>query len=431
MKKFNYLIKNQIEKYLQNQNFIIFSIFKYTSQILFFITSLLIAKSLSPEKFGVYSLSVMVIFFLISLIISAPQTPFVINANKELKKSKKVNNSFTVQQLLFAGSILISIIIFIIFKKIIIDFAYISQKEYLFLILAYSGIGIKILIASILLGLDEKKANAYYEFCREIILLILIIIIYFLFEVNLSIIFTFYFLSSVVATILFLKKIPCDKVLPLKFDKRICTNILTQTSWIMLGGIAFYLTNWGDIFILRIFVSLEEIGIYNFAYQFFKGFLLMVLTINTYFTPFISQNINNKEKIESYLYEKRPKITIFVSILIIISIVLVGPFISILYGEDYINSILVTRILLIGAFFLLLQSFYTPILYSLGKYKAVQLIIILQVTSNILLDIILIKSYGIYGAAIATTLAYLISLIGYFMMMRKVLLKFRLPNLQE
>ena len=94
---------------------------------------LAIAKTLSPEGFGSYSLSMMIVFFFTSAFIASSQTPFVVCANEEFKKTKKINKSFSVQLLFLFTSIVFFIILTFIFSDYITNFAKISKDNLKFL----------------------------------------------------------------------------------------------------------------------------------------------------------------------------------------------------------------------------------------------------------------------------------------------------------
>jgi len=77
-----------------------------------------------------------------------------------------------------------------------------------------------------------------------------------------------------------------------------------------------------------------------------------------------------------------------------------------LYKGRYGDSVLIFRILVIGALFALYSLFYAPIFDSLERYKFTQSLISVCVVFNLVLDYILVGRIGFMGAAIATSTTY-------------------------
>ena len=186
----------------------------------------------------------------------------------------------------------------------------------------------------------------------------------------------------------------------------------------MMGLTAVYFINWGDNLVLRYFVSMEDIGVYNLGYQIFKGLIGVTFILNSYFLPFIAQNIDDKGKMKDYLYVKRPKIVIGGTLGIIIIYIMTPYVFNLIYGAVYGESVIVLRILLVGLIFNLYLVFYIPLFNSARKYKFIQTVNVIQVVLNICLDIIFVPEMGIEGAAIGTTIACFITIIFYEMYFR-------------
>ena len=137
----------------------------------------------------------------------------------------------------------------------------------------------------------------------------------------------------------------------------------------------------------------------------------MTLILDVYFLPFISKNIDNKGMMKHYLYVKRPKIML-AGTLAIILIFLAIPFIfNFIYGNTYNGSVITLIVLLIGLFFRFYSAFYIPLFNSLNKYKFMQIVNTMQIVFNLALDFLLVPLFGIVGAAIATTLSYILRFI--------------------
>jgi O-antigen/teichoic acid export membrane protein len=163
--------------------------------------------------------------------------------------------------------------------------------------------------------------------------------------------------------------------------------------------------------VLRNFVTLKEIGTYNVAYQIFKGLIGAIFIINTYFLPSVTKNINNKDSICNYLYNKRIKIFLVGLLGMFFLLLASPPLFNFFYKDDYPESATIFQILLLGLIPFLYSTFYLPIFNSLKKYKFVQITNLSQVIINLILSSTLVYFYGLIGAAVGTIISYILRAI--------------------
>jgi len=407
------MIKKFKRQLNQSKTFILFASFKFVGEGLVFILPLILANFLSPAEFGSFSLSMMIAFFCSTILLTSSQTPFIVLAGEEFKRDGSIKKSFTIQILFFTISIFSFLLLATIFNKFLLEFAQITNGQLFFLGIAYSGICIRVTVANIFLALNLRTENSIYEFLTGLISIFLVFAVYAWYVIDFESIFAIYFISSIFSTLLMLKKIDFSRILPLTFDIAIFKETFSWTKWQIMGLTAVYFINWGDNLVLRYFVSMEEIGVYNLGYQIFKGLIGVTFIVNSYFLPFIIQNIGDKEKIQNYLYIKRPKIMLVGTFGIIFIFIVAPPIFDFVYMDTYKESVTVLRILLIGCIIALYQVFYIPLINSLKKYKFAHVTNIIHVVLNILFNIVLVQKYGIYGVAVGTVLAYGITLAIY------------------
>lgn len=412
-----------ISQLKQGKKFLSFMGFKTLAQVLIFIIPLIVAKFLSPDLFGSFSLFKMLLFFGSTLFIGPILTPFNIESNKEYAQTKKANTTFTSALIYTLCSLAVFLTVFALFGKELIQFTGLNYEEYKWVfIFAFLGLFTKNFFGAFFMGQDNKKAHVLVEVMYGIGLLVYLFIILQVGLFNLYNILWAYAVAAVLVIIISVPLINYDRIFPLKFSRKNLKTLTHFAGWVMLGYTSSYFINWGDNLVLKYFVSLEEIGVYNLAYQFFKGFIMVSLMINTYFTPFVSQNIGNKEKLRNYYYNKRPKILLFAVIALFLASILIYNLINLLYIE-YIESILIVNLLSLGALCAFYYSFLIPIFNSSGFYKVTQLLLIFQILINLVLDIFLIPLLGILGAAIATTVAYFIFTVLYVVYFRAKIIK--------
>ncbi|MDD5134303.1 MAG: polysaccharide biosynthesis C-terminal domain-containing protein, partial [Phycisphaerae bacterium] len=298
-----------------------------------------------------------------------------------------------------------------VFRGAIKWFAAISATDIVYIALGYTGLSLKLFFGTLFMGMGQKIKNALIEVVFGVSSVLLIIVFWRLDWINLRSVLLIYLLSAIVVIIISIFMLDIKLLLPIQFDRKHFLEMFHSIKWLIFGAFSVYLVNSGDNFVLRFFVPLDKIGVYNFAYQFFKGVLALVFILGNYFLPFISENIENSEKMREFYYKKRPKIFIL-AFAAIGSVFALGPYlINQIYQNSYQGWVPVFRILLAGAVFVLYFSLQCPILKALKKYRLISIMAIVQVVINIGLDVILVWRIGILGTAIATTFACLCSTV--------------------
>jgi len=399
-----------IHKLTQNikegKNFIKFGLINVFGQFFGLVLSLILAKFLNPAGFGAYSLSFMIIALFSALLINSSQTPFIIHANQENKKTGKINNSFSSQLVFFGISVILFVLIVLLFSSQLSLFAGIEKFSLVFLVLAFLGMSMVALLSNLFMALDRKNESAIVTLVNSFLIVLFVVIFYYLKILSLQNLFLIYFISGILVLFIFLGRVGFKSIFPFELDHKNFKEQWDFTKWQIFGFVALYLINWGDNLVLRYYVSIEQIGIYNLAYKLFTGLMGITFIINLYFLPFLSKNIGNRKLIADFLNRKR-KLLLSLGTLLIGILAFISPvIINFLYGPNYSGSILVFLILLIALVLGLYFSFYGVLFNSMKKFKFLQTTNIIQVIINLGFDVILIPFIGIIGAAIATVLGY-------------------------
>ena len=398
---------NGIKKELNaGKNLITFIGLQVTSQVIDALIPFFVAKLFLPELFASYELSRTLIFLVAAITISSAQNSFIIYANEERTQRGKINRTFSVQCVFAGGSLGVFYCITLFLSKPLTIFTKISEIELFFVSLAFVGFVLKTFLANLFLGLGERNKCALTGLVYNILTVATIVLFYLLGHLNLSTIFLTYFLSSVLIILIFLKTIPWKSLFPFEFEVKYFKGMLLFTTWMMIGVTAGHFINWGDKYFLRAFVTMEEIGICSLSYLAFKGLTYATSSLNSYFIPFISQHLDNKEKLRTYLYSKRPRI-LALGLAGLVGIFFLFPYIlRYIFGDTYLGAEAILKILLIANGINLYITFYAPFFNVLKKYRDFNIICIIHALINLILFIILIPRIGIKGAAIATVIAF-------------------------
>ena len=388
------------------------------------IAPLVIAKFFTEDLFGRYVLARMIVFFLLMLLITSAQVPFIVYANEERAKTGKINKSFSVRCAFLAFSIIAFVSLSCVFNKAIRAFAEISSADLLFMSLGFIGIAIKSFFCNLFMALGQRIKSSFVELVFGGATLGLVLALSLTGKINLRMVFLVYFISAIAVFLMFIKRIDFGQLLPFDFDWKHFKKMFNFTKWLMFGATAVYFINWVDNIILRIFkASMANIGEYGLGYQIFKAVVMMTYIVSSYFLPFVTEHIEDREKIRNYLSRKRPKI-LLLGFIAIGLLFLISPYVfRFVYEDAYQSSVNVLRILLISSFVIMYNTFYIPIVNALKEYKFSQTVNVIQIIIKVILSIILIPRFGLYGAATATVISYFCKAVFYELYFRMRLRK--------
>jgi len=178
-----------------------------------------------------------------------------------------------------------------------------------------------------------------------------------------------------------------------------------------------------DTLLLTYFRTLEEVGVYNVVLPISLLLLQFSNAISVILFPMCSELWAKGDK------EKLIKVINFIYKYSFIFVIPIGLLIfsfapsllQVFFGEEYVVGSLAMRILLIGVILYTIANVNQYILAGIGKPKITAKIVIIVALFNFLGNLVLIPIYGIVGAAIMTTLSYVLALILSLKYLRKLI----------
>jgi O-antigen/teichoic acid export membrane protein len=182
---------------------------------------------------------------------------------------------------------------------------------------------------------------------------------------------------------------------------------LLRDSWpLILSGMVIMIYMRIDQVMIKEMLGAEEVGLYAAAVRLSETWYFLPMAITASIFPAI---VNAKKQSEELYYQRLQKLydlMVWMSVAIAIPTTFLAPWvIGLLYGEAYIGAAQVLSIHIWAGVFVFLgvasgKWFLSENLQVLSFYRTLMGAII-----NVILNIILIKKYGIYGAALATLVA--------------------------
>jgi len=164
-----------------------------------------------------------------------------------------------------------------------------------------------------------------------------------------------------------------------------------------------------DLIMLQFFKGETIVGLYEAACTIIKNLIIFPSFFIISIYPSLSNYfIKDKEKLCD-LYKKSFLYLFLFSLFIVISCFIFGKFIILLmFGKEFIESVLILKLVSIGGFFLFLNLINIYYLNATNKPIINAYIFIFGAIMNIILNLILIPKYSYVGAAISSIVSYFI-----------------------
>ncbi|HDY72633.1 MAG TPA: hypothetical protein ENH90_00485 [bacterium] len=225
-----------------------------------------------------------------------------------------------------------------------------------------------------------------------------------------------YLFSSVIALV-FILIFFHFKVFPLKisWQKSVWRKFLTMSWPLALASVFSTIYAYIDSVMMGYWGLMTETGWYNAAYKMVMFTTVPASIIATSFYPVLSKFFKeSKEKLQS-AWDQQVGVMIFLAIpLMVGGITLSARIIDFIYGQDFFPSILAFQILIIMAGIFFLSKPLMQFLIVSNQQKKIFVISFSGALINIILNLILIPKFSLYGAAIATVITYLLMLFLLF-----------------
>lgn len=208
------------------------------------------------------------------------------------------------------------------------------------------------------------------------------------------------FIKDIIFIVMYLIKI---KYIPHPFRvKKTFLSMLFKFGIVAVVS-AFMLTlNYkADIIMLKLFVDDVQIGLYSVGVALAEYIWL----IPDAFKDVLFARTAKDDAIDEIMASIR--VNLLVSAVIIVGMIILGkPFINFMYGAEFMDSYVVTCIIMFGVPSMILYKMTTSLYVANGKQGFYLFTLCVSAVSNIVLNLIFIPFMGKIGAAIASAISY-------------------------
>jgi len=186
-------------------------------------------------------------------------------------------------------------------------------------------------------------------------------------------------------------------------------------------GLAF-----ADRLMINKITNTEDVGLYSFAFMIAMLLQVVIGAVGKSWQPLFYKVMNEKNYLVlDSVFKRNSKIVFTISIILIL---FAYEFIYVLASSEYLKSLNVLILLIIGFnFFFLYTAFSQYVSYSKKTYID-SIITILSVLLNIGLNYIFLPKYGYIASAITTIVSYAFMFVMFYLN-AKYILKYRVVNI--
>lgn len=199
------------------------------------------------------------------------------------------------------------------------------------------------------------------------------------------------------------------------FDKSLLFSMLKYSIPILFGNLSIWIVNLSDRWVLNLFVSLEEIGIYQVGYRMGMGIGFVVIAFKTAL-PQVSYRVaqdNSERDAKSFFSKIFFLYPVICGLPVIALSIFSKDLMMILTTEKFHSAFQIVPIVALAYFF---EGATTSVGMGIdikGKTKYIPIFLALGGITNIILNFIFVPIYGIVAAAWTSVIAFIIPFVGY------------------
>ena len=392
--------------------------------LLHFLQKPIMARYLGPDGLGLFSM-VMMIAGIIALVaglgIDGAVVKYVAEYKNDKRKLNAVFSSAFITVVIFGA--VASIVLFVLSDKFacLFDMPSLSHllKIYAFVFPFSLMYGI---ILGLLNGLREMKYYSFFNILYNIMIFLFILtLLFFGFGVEGALIGDV--LAVIVVTVVaavFMKKFVRVTITDYRKNTKMLTSFGSRLVGANMIGQIYYNI---DIIMIGYFLTSAEVGYYAVAISLGRFFRIIPRAMATVAYPAISEYwAKNDSHAISKLVDKSTKYSACALVFIGLSVIFFAKdIITFLFTSEFLPAVLPLTILVIGTVASGIIGSVGGIFAGVGKVNLALKITAIGAVADIILNIALIPTYGIIGASVATTAAYVLNAGITIYFLRKVL----------
>lgn len=393
----------------------------FFSKLFTYLYRIVVARHYGPEVYGIFSLALIVVGFFVafsSLGLTEGLARFT-SFYRGKKQFDRIRYLFKKILIVLGVSSLFSGIV-LFFSAEFISITLFHTEEMVIFLRIFSILIPLTIITNIFLNIIKsfEKIGWYssiWNILQNVVKFVTLVIFIFLGIKEKAIIFSYILgIFSMLLAAYFVCKHKIKEIFGLnsldKPKKREIFHEVFSYSWpVMFSGLITSLFHWTDSLVIGYLIDPSGVGLYNAATPIVGLMAIIPVMFSQLFFPLITRHFSQKKYSVINELSKQVGKWIFILILPVFMIIFLfpGTIINLFFGSEYLPAVNVLRILSIGGMFSSFTFLLIDLVSMAGKSKLIFFNMVVCSILNLILDIFLVKKFGIEGAAIATTLVWI------------------------
>lgn len=381
---------------------ILYAIANFGSSIISFLMLPIYTRYFSPSDFGTWDVVTTTVTLLVPFItfeLTAATYRWLIDDESAEKKEAIISTGFF--QLLFQA------LLFNILAIVVFLFIHFSLKWEALLYI--NALILSSFIQQCARGLKRNVLFASLGITQTVIVALLNIIFIYVFELGIELFFYANIIGAVVIFMVGWIKMQFSQYIKLNFhSKKLLKNYLQYAIPIIPATASWWVMTMADRWMIAIFLGVEYNGIYAVAIK-VPAILLMinhVFSLAWKDSAITTYNMEDRNEFYSKVFHHYFRL---LATSVICLTLLAKPAIEIFIGEAYSEAWKYSGILLLATFFHALALFWSAGFHGAKQTKAIFTTTVVGAVGNIVLNVVLIPLFGLYGVALSSLVAFFIT----------------------
>ena len=263
---------------------------------------------------------------------------------------------------------------------------------------------------------QEQRIPKFFEFLNWLLILVLSFI-GFAFIESYKVPVLAYLIAMIIVCLVYslLFFIKHNDIFRVEFykGKDLGKEVFKYASAVMIGGLSSILLSQTDLFLIQLFIGARNVAYYSSGFAAASLLIILVIPLLIITHPLFVRLWHSGKKAElsrliSFIFNN---MLVFVLPFSMFFFAFSSQIVSLVYGSAFLESGVILKIFSFAFIIKIFNMFLFQILWSTGKPKQTSIIIVIAGIANIILDLILISIFQNIGAAVATSICYLLIMI--------------------
>ncbi|MFQ5708110.1 MAG: lipopolysaccharide biosynthesis protein [bacterium] len=371
------------------------------------------------QQIAVVSLFDMVVSLFVSFGFSWSAFGIIRFGKEEYEQARRISHTSSIRLSVILPILIFATLLLFVFRKPLLSYIGTDDpKIFLFLILNVLLLVLHEHLTNILTTAEKHVWNALFYLAQSVGKLAILLTFYFgLFSVSAEL----YLKMNVLflGALILLRSPSLEKRFLFPLTRVSKAEILRFAKFVVpqiYGFTGLYLINWVDVYFIRKFCSMDDLGAYQFLYSIFLKFSSFAFLLNSLFFPkIVAWKNSNEVRFRQYLRQVPGSVLIATLVLFGAFVAVYKPLFAVFFADKYAAAYSSFDILLWAIPFFFVTYLFVPVLNSYDRVGYIQVVNIASALSNLAIDFLLVRKFGIIAAAFGTFVAYFVKF--FFMML--------------